>query len=316
VSDTGAGPEVLFCSASFPRARALLRERLAGGPIRLVDVDPRLPVAAQVGTVEALIPSMAHIDAEVIGAAPRLRLIVQYGSGLEGVDRAAAEARGIPVRNVPGVNAEAVAEHALFLMLALARRLPRHADSFSRRIVGDPVGMELRGKTLGIVGLGSSGRALARLGRAMGMSVIATRRRAQPGDTDPDVDELGGPGQIDALLARADFVSLHVPSGPETRGLLDAARLARMRPTAFIVNVGRGDLIDRVALEEALVRGRIAGAGLDVYWREPPDPDDPLLRMPNVVATPHVAGLTHESLARVADRVAAILREHLLGDPA
>jgi phosphoglycerate dehydrogenase-like enzyme len=282
-----------------------------GTGLRLVDVDPRRPLVDQVGPMSALIPSMARIDAEVMAAAPKLRLVVQYGAGLEGVDHEAAAARGIPVRNVPGVNARAVAEHALFLMLALARRLPRHADSFARRVVGDPTGSEIGGRTLAIVGLGSSGRALAHIARALGMTVLAVRRSAKPGDTDPDVDELHGMEELEDVLARADYVSLHVPLVAETRHLLNGPRLARMKPTAFVINVGRGDLIDRVALEEALWKGRIAGAGLDVYWREPPDPDDPLLKMPSVVATPHVAGITHEALTRVADRVAAILREHL-----
>lgn len=261
----------------------------------------------------ALIPSMGRITAPVIEAAPRLKLIVQFGAGLDGVDRAAAEARGIPVRNVPGANAQAVAELALFLMLALARRLPLHRRSFEARTVGDPPGIELSGKTLGIVGLGASGRALARIARGVGMEVIAVRRHPAP---DADVSWLGGAEDLDALLERSDFVSLHVPTSADTRGMIGAARLGRMRPGAFLVNVGRGDLVDREALLDALRGGRIAGAGLDVYWEEPPDPADPLLAMENVVATPHLGGVTAEALARIADRVAAILKEHLLEERA
>ena len=137
----------MFCYAGFPQARVLLRERLRGTPLTVVEVDVSRPLEDQVGEAEALIPSMARITAAVIAAAPRLKLIVQFGAGLEGVDRAAAEARGIPVRNVAGVNAQAVAELALFLMLALARRLPEHQRSFRNRVVGDPVGSELLGKT-------------------------------------------------------------------------------------------------------------------------------------------------------------------------
>jgi D-3-phosphoglycerate dehydrogenase len=289
----------------------LLRERLAGTPLRLVEVDPARPLAEQVAEAAALIPSMARITAEVIAAAPRLRLIVQFGAGLDGVDRAAAEARGVLVRNVPGANAQAVAEMALFLMLGLARRLPLHRRSFESRVVGDPPGIELKGRTLGIVGLGATGRALARMARGIGMNVIAVRARG-PQAAGDDAEWVGGPEHLELLLQKADFVSLHVPASAETRGLIDAARLERFKPEAFLINVGRGELVDRAALVAALREGRIAGAGLDVYWEEPPDPDDPLLAMSNVVATPHLGGVTQEALERLADRVTDILTRTLL----
>jgi phosphoglycerate dehydrogenase-like enzyme len=273
-----------------------------------VEADPRRPLEEQVANASALIPSMGRVTASVIAAAPRLRLIVQFGAGLEGVDHAAAAARGVAVRNVPGANAQAVGELALFLILALARRLPRHRSSFEARSMGDPVGTELHGKTLGIVGLGASGRVLARAARGLGMDVLAIRAS---GAADPLASWVGGPADLDDLLSRSDVVSLHVPSTPETRGLIDARRLARLRPTAILVNVGRGDLLDLGALGDALRSGRIAGAGLDVYPLEPPDPDDPLFGLPNLVTTPHVGGVTEESLGRIADRVVSILHEHL-----
>jgi phosphoglycerate dehydrogenase-like enzyme len=289
----------------------LLRQRLLGTPLQVVEVDPSRPLEAQVGEAQALIPSMARITAAVIAAAPRLKLIVQFGAGLEGVDRAAAEARGIPVRNVAGANAQAVGEVALFLMLALARRLPEHRRSFENRVVGDPVGTELLGKTLGVVGLGATGRALARMARGIGMRVIAVRRSGGEGK-DPDADWVGGTGDLDRLLAEADYVSLHLPTTPETRHIIDGRRLAKMKPSACLVNVGRGGLVDRDALLAALRDRRIRGAGLDVYWEEPPDPNDPLFAMDNVVATPHIGGTSEEAMARLADRVAEILKETLL----
>ena len=302
---------VLFCSQGFPRSRVLLRERLAGTDLRVVEADPTRPLVEQVGEASALIPSMARISAAVMDAAPRLRLIVQFGAGLDGVDLEAAAARGIPVRNVAGANAQAVAEMAVFLMLALARRLPAHARSFAARVVGDPPGIELHGKTLGIVGLGASGRALARIARGFGMDVIAVRRNPAPEAHDADAAWVGGPGDLDALLARSDFVSLHVPSSAATRGLIGAPQLARMKPAAFLINVGRGDLVGRDPLLEALRARRIAGAGLDVYWEEPPDPADPFLALDNVVATPHLGGVTGEALARLAARVIEHLKETL-----
>ena len=164
-----------------------------------------------------------------------------------------------------------MAELALFLMLGLARRLPLHRRSFQARTVGDPPGTELMGKTLGVVGLGATGRALARIARGVGMDVIAVRRHPAP---DEVASWVGGSEDLDTLLARSDYVSLHVPASSETAGLIGAPRLAQMKPSAFLVNVGRGELVDRAALLVALRSRRIAGAGLDVYWSGPPDPTD------------------------------------------
>jgi phosphoglycerate dehydrogenase-like enzyme len=291
-----------------------LRERLGATRLQFREADGERPLEAQVAEAEALVPSMARITRAVIAAAPRLKLIAQFGAGLEGVDLEAARERGIAVRNVAGANAQAVAELAAFLMLALARKLPQHARSFARRVVGDPPGSELSGKTLGIVGLGATGRALARVARGFGMQVVAVRRVEAPPDA--DASWVGGADRLDELLGRSDYVSLHAPLSDATRGLIDARRLALMKPSAFLVNVGRGALIDREALLAALRERRIAGAGLDVYWEEPPDPADPLFALDNVVATPHLGGVTDEALARIADRLVATLIEFLDPPPA
>ena len=286
----------------------LLEERLRGTRVRLVQMDGARALEQQVGEAEALVPSMGRITRAVIAAAPRLKLIAQFGAGLEGVDLEAARERGIPVRNVAGVNAQAVAELAIFLMLGLARKVRLHARSFERRVVGDPPGTELQGKTLGLVGLGAGGQALARIARGFGMDVIGVRRHPAP---QPELSWVGGVEQLDDLLRRSDYVTLLVPLGAETRGMIDARRLALMKPTAYLVNVGRGALVEREALLAALRERRIAGAGLDVYWEEPPDPADPLFALDNVVATPHLGGVSDEALARIADRLAATLIEFL-----
>jgi phosphoglycerate dehydrogenase-like enzyme len=287
----------------------LLRQRLSGSGIVVEEADPARPLEPQVRGASVLIPSLARISASVMeAAAPSLRLIAQFGSGIEGVDLEAAAARGIPVRYARGSNAQAVAELALFLMLALARGLPRHRRSFERGTMGEPAGVELAGKTLGVVGLGHSGGRLATMAQAIGMEVVAVRRHPAPHAA---ASWVGGPRDLDDMLRRSDFVSLHLPLSVETRGIIDGARLLCLKPTAFLVNVGRGPLVDREALAGALREHRLAGAGLDVFWEEPPDPADPLLAFDNVVATPHIGGVSEDFLQAAADRMAGWVREAL-----
>jgi phosphoglycerate dehydrogenase-like enzyme len=145
------------------------------------------------------------------------------------------------------------------------------------------------------------------------MRVVAIARRPA---LEPELSWVGGSQDLPVLLEQADFVSLHVPSTTETRHLIGRQQLDHMKPTAFLLNLGRGELVERTALLDALRERRIAGAGLDVYWEEPPDPADPVFALDNVVTTPHLGGVTHEALARIADRVTAILEEHLLREPA
>jgi phosphoglycerate dehydrogenase-like enzyme len=247
--------------------------------------DRRRPLVECVGDVDVLLPSNAPISAAVIAAAPKLRLIQQPAAGTEGIDRAAAIARGIPICNAPLTNHVSVAELALCLLLGLARRRPVARRLFEARQIGVPVGIELAGKTLGIIGMGNTGTALAERARAIGMTVRALRR----GD-----DKL-------PFFAACDAVSIHCPLTPETRHLVDAAALAAMKPGALLVNCGRGDVIERAALVAAL--DHLGGVGMDVLWDEPGDPDDPLYNDPRVIALPHMAGSPEESFTRIADVV-------------
>jgi phosphoglycerate dehydrogenase-like enzyme len=237
--------------------------------------------------------------ADEIAAAPRLRLIQQPAVGFEGIDRVAARARGIPVCNAPGSNTDSVAQAALLLILALARRMRAASAQFERAIIGGPAGIELTGRTLGIVGMGRTGSRLATATSALGMQVHGITRA-------------GGRDALHALLARADVVSIHCPLSDATRGLFDAAAFAAMKPGALPVNVARGAIIERDALEHALASGRLGGVGLDVFWQEPWNPSDPLFARDDVVVMPHVAGSTEESFARIAAVVAANIRA--LGD--
>jgi phosphoglycerate dehydrogenase-like enzyme len=187
-------------------------------------------------------------------------------------------------------------------MLSLARKLPEAERAFARASIGVPVGIELGGKVLGLVGRGQSGSALARIAAALGMEVVSVGSSSQP-------------GALYDLLSRADVVSIHCPLTPKTRGLFDDQAFARMKPGAYLINCARGGIVDRGALERALESGRLGGVGLDVHWNEPWDPGDPLYAREDVVALPHIAGSTEEAFGRLADLVAGNIARVARGEP-
>jgi phosphoglycerate dehydrogenase-like enzyme len=299
---------LLYCGSGWLPIVDLIRARLAASaaaaaaPVTIDHWDRTAPLAAVVGDVDVLLPSNAPITAAVIAAAPRLRLIQQPAVGTNGIDRAAAAARGIPICNAPATNHVAVAEHALLLLLALARRAPLAHRTFAERQIGVPLGFEIAGKTLGVIGMGRTGAALAERARALGMEVIALGRGASEAERA-------------AFFAGCHAVSVHCPLTPETRGLVGAAAFAALRPGAIVVNCARGDIIDRAALAAALASGRLGGVGLDVHWDEPADPADPLYQDPRVVAMPHVAGSTEEAFGRIADVVVDNVERLARGEP-
>lgn len=248
-------------------------------------------------TTEVLWHVLKPCTAAMIAAAPKLRLIQKIGVGVNTIDLDAARARAIPVCNLPGTNAPAVAEMALLLMLSVLRRLPA-LDAATRTGNGwklDPALQdsfgELRGKTVGLIGYGDIPRALAPVLHALGAKTIYTARSPRP-------EAAGQFRPLNALLAEADIVSLHAPLTADTTQMINAAALARMKPGAILINTARGGLIDTNALAAALLTGHIAGAGIDVFEPEPADPTNPLLNLANVVLTPHVAWLTDETFAR------------------
>ncbi len=292
---------LLFCGSGWLSIVDHIEARLGEGS-SIERWDLKTPLVELVRDVDVILPSNGHITADVIAAATKLRLIQQPAAGTEGIDKAAAAARDIPVCNAPGTNHVSVAELALYLLLALARRAPLAAKAFEAREVGVPLGIELAGKTLGIIGMGRSGTALADRARALGMTVLALRR----GATDADRH---------AFFAACDAISIHCPLNAETRGLVGTEAFARMKRGAFVINVARGGVIDRPALALALAEDRIGGAGLDVHWHEPADPSDPLYADPRVVALPHVAGSTEEAFERIADVVVENLRRLGTGEP-
>jgi phosphoglycerate dehydrogenase-like enzyme len=248
---------------------------------------------------------------DLLPRATRLRFIQSIGAGTDQFPRDALAQRGVRLASARGVNARAVAEHVMALILALARRLPEARDNQAKRLWRGMIGDlerredELAGKTLIIVGLGQIGGRLAQLAKAFDMAVIGIRRDPRAGrghaDTVHAVTELG------ALLPQADFVALTCPLTAETEKLIDAGALGRMKPSAYLVNAARGRVVDEPALTEALARRQIMGAALDVTVEEPLHPESPLWAMDHVLITPHTAGETR----RYEDNVLAIMRENL-----
>ena len=260
---------------------------------------------------DALIPTMCPITEEIIASADRLKLIQQCGSGLEGVDHKAARQRNIWVANVPtdeSGNADSVAELGIFMMIGLARNFNGMSSSLSNRKMGEPQGMALRGRTIGLIGLGGIGQALIRRLRSFDVRMIGIKQHhPEKAQQELDLEWVGRPSDIKDLLNQSDFVILCLPVTHDTRNLIDAIALNAMKSSAFLINLSRGGLVNREALLSALMRGTIAGAGLDVFWEEPPDPEDPIFKY-NVIATPHVAGSTDVSMRGIVQGVAENLR--------
>lgn len=245
-----------------------------------------------------LVTSRERVTERVIEAAARLKLIAKIGVGVENIDIPAATRRGIPVTNCPGANAVAVAEAALGLMLAASRRIPQGMERLRRGGWRDGIWIagEMSGATFGIVGFGNIGREMARLlsgfrGRVLAHDAFVSGEAIREAGAEP--------ADLDALTRASDFISIHCGLTPETRRMFDARRFRMMKKSAVIVNCARGAIIDEAALLRALGEGEIAAAGLDVFEEEPPGADNPLFRLPNVVATPHLAGATLQARERV-----------------
>ncbi|HET9951391.1 MAG TPA: hydroxyacid dehydrogenase [Candidatus Eisenbacteria bacterium] len=301
--------------------KILVSDQIPKTSVDLLRAASGVEVVEKVGlTEEQLLPLVADIDAWVvrsatkvtrrlIDAAPRLRWVGRAGAGLDTIDVAAAKERGIEVMNVPGANSIAVAELVFGLLLSLFRRLPE-ADASLRRgewLKSKLMGRELRGKTLGIVGVGKIGREVAKRAAAFEMKCVGY---------DPlvaaDAMRAAGvePATLERLLAQSDVVSLHLPVTPETKKMFDAARIASMKKGAVLVNAARGDLMDEPALLEALQSGQLAGAALDVFAVEPAGAN-PLFALPNVVASPHIGASTREAQEACGDEIARMLLERM-----
>jgi len=268
-------------------------------------VGPRDDIGAALEGVDMVIPFMCRIDSALMDRG-RFRLIQQWGAGLEGIDIMAAKQRSIWVANVPatGNNADSVAELAVFLTIALLRNWPAAQANVRVGGLGFPIGRMLAGCTVCLYGLGAIARGLARRLRPFEVRLVGVTR-------DPSAAKVAEFGleacystqERDACFAQTDVLILCSRLAPETQGVINATALRALRPGAYLVNAARGGLVDYDALYSALSSGHLAGAGLDVYWKEPIAPDDPLLALPNVIATPHIAGVTDRSYDEIAEAV-------------
>jgi phosphoglycerate dehydrogenase-like enzyme len=276
--------------------------------VRLLDHDR--PLEPQFAGIEVVIDQGGHATREMIdvGAAAGVRLWQVVGTGLDHSEVEHTLGRGIAMANTPGqFSSIALAEHALMFILALSKRLREAERNCREGRMWQPMSDELAGQVLGLVGFGASARELARRASPLGLRVRAVDVVApQPGILDAlGVEHFDGVEALDELLAGSDFVSLHVPLMASTRHLIDARRLRLMKPSAYLVNVARGRIVDEEALVEVLRDGTIAGAGIDVFGEEPLTPANPILHLPNVITTPHTAGVTGGTSRRRAE--AAVL---------
>ena len=303
-------PSVFDGSAAHERLKkagdvAVFTERGAENEQELIRRIGRAKVAIN-------IRAHARFTEGVFSACPALKLVSVWGTGTDNIDLNAAGMRGVTICNTPGVNAFAVAEHALTLMLAVGRKITTLDAEMRKNKWPRELLTQLLGKTLGVFGMGTIGARVAALGKAIGMDVLAWSAQ---GDQARIRAAGAAPATKEDILARADVVSLHVRLSPETRGFLGRKELAMMKPTAILVNTGRGALVDREALLGALKERKIMGAGLDVFHQEPLAADDPILALPNVIISPHNAGQTPEVIRDGLLRAVENIEHFLAGKP-
>jgi len=280
--------------------------------VQLTDETSEQGLIEVLSDTDVVVVRRVYLTRPIFEACPRLKAVIKMGMGVERIDITAATDNGVIVANTPGL-VIAVAEATILLMMAAAKNLLQVVEWAKTGAVPDAShrGFELYGKILGIIGYGRIGRHVASMAKGMGMRVLAYDPYVDPDRMRRDSIE---PASLQQLLRESDFVSVNCPLTPETRHLIGAEELALMKPTAILVNTGRGGIVDDKALYEALTRGRIHAAGLDVFEEEPLRPDNPLLSLPNVVPTPHALGRTHEAMDRIAAMIEKAILDILAGE--
>jgi len=306
----GMGHRFLLTARVSEPGMAMLR---AAGEVNVLSSLKDDQAGPLMAVADALIARTENVDKGLMLKCPKLRIIVRHGVGYDNIDIAAAAGLGIPVAYLPGINSDAVAEHAFGLLFELAKSTGAWSRKVAQRDwasrLSNPT-TGLIGKTLGIVGLGNIGRMVAKRALGFEMKIAAYDPFVKPELAASVNATMMG---LDELLATADFITLHTPGGNDTKNLFDAARIAQIKPGAFLINTARGTLVDLAALDKALNEGRLAGAGLDVFPVEPPDFSHPIFSNPKVVITPHIASHTKETGDRMGTESARIAIEALAG---
>jgi D-3-phosphoglycerate dehydrogenase len=269
-------------------------------------VDYKKPLEPQLVDANIIVNGFDNIDKSILDLCPKLKLVQQSGIGVDGIDVKACTMRGIYVANVPMANAISVAEHTLFLILYLIKNIKNDMNeegNLSNVLISkkqSPLGREVNGKTLAIIGLGVTGIEVAKRAKAFGMRVEAITKnpftKTEGNNKKYFVDTINGTDKLDEILAKSDIVSIHTPLTKETEGMIGSKELKLMKTSAYLINVARAHIVDKQDLLLALINKEIAGAGFDVYWNEPADPNEELLKLDNFVLTPHIAGWTIEAI--------------------
>jgi D-3-phosphoglycerate dehydrogenase len=275
----------------------LLSHQLATIGFRAERVQYEKPLLPQIKDADVLVNGLGIIDEKMIDSCPRLKLVHQVGIGIDNVDLDYCTSKGIYVANVPHSNHVSVAEHTIFLIIYLARNVKSAEIGIMKRRVVNVLGSELKGKMLAIIGLGATGIEVANRAKCLGLKVIAiTKHPERKGEIQNRIriDDIKGTDNLLDSISQADFISIHTPLTNETMGMIGSREFNVLKTTALLVNVARAAIVNREDLYSALSKGRIAGAAFDVFWEEPADPNDKLLKLDNFVLTPHIAGWTKE----------------------
>ena len=298
--------KVLIAGTTFAQNYDFLKAELP--KISLEKVELKY-LANKVKDVQIIIPAIAKIGEEIFKKASSLRLVQQFGAGLESIDVKTATRYQVAVANIPAMgsgNAEAVAEWFVMAALGLSRKVCEIRSQVSKgNPWGSPAGQALYGRTAGLVGFGGIGKALAKRLKPFQMKMIAIKKNPEKDiEQDLGVKWIGGIKDLPQLLKQTDYLFICVPLTVETRNMIDEQELDLLPKGSYILNAARGPIINKKALMKALDSGRLGGVALDVYWKEPPEPNDPILAYPNILATPHIAGVTDVSYSRIATKVA------------
>lgn len=269
-------------------------------------IDYNKPLLPQLVDADVIVNDFSKVDKTLIDGCPKLRLVHQIGIGYDSVDVAYCTSKSVYVANVPLANAVSVAEHTMFLILYLAKNMKGTSTNTGTSILesrlAGVLGSELQGKTITIIGLGATGLEVAKRSKSFGIHVVAVTKNPSLKKPEKEyfVDSIGGLETLSESLARADYVSLHTPLTAETRSMIGKKELSLMKKSSFLINVARAPIVDREALFTELSSKKISGAAFDVFWEEPADSNDKLLKLDNFVLTPHIAGWTHESVDAIA----------------